>query len=445
MARRRSHAPEDLYDAFIAYNSSDLPAVQGWTERLIARKLKLFFDKNDGIPGTDSQMTIEQALSLSRCCVAFVGDGGVGPWQREEVRIAVRRMVETDGFRVFAAFLPGAGVAAERAIPKFLANVIHYRLDGPNALDGLIAAIEGRPPGAPNRHPHWLTEVRLPALDRPTGIAHHGHGVYVVDHLPGEVLLVRGGAEIRRVNGLNQPHHIAVNNRLVVVCDTYNDQLVFYNHALERRFVCEKLGNTKLKLPHDVQWVSETDLLVANSEQRQVTRAQVDAAKRRVSVPRDRPRTVPIRWTPDCVNFEQPNAVTSRADHRIVVADTFGARIHVFEEDFTPLATFGQRALSGEGFAHPAGLACWGDWLVVADEHNQRLQLWSLNSAAGTIQPACIAPEVCPWIKAPFGLAFTSQGEELWVTDRKGGTVYQIDFAEMVKDAPNTMAALGHN
>jgi hypothetical protein len=96
---------------------------------------------------------IEQALTEARASVVFIGPSGVGPWQDEEMRVAIERRVREPGYRLVPVLLPGVARSTRSVMPAFLTNIrpVEFQrgLDEHLPLRSLIAGIEGKPAGPP--------------------------------------------------------------------------------------------------------------------------------------------------------------------------------------------------------------------------------------------------------------------------------------------------------
>ena len=83
----------------------------------------------------------------------FIGPGGFGPWQHEEMRAAIDRRVgeSKGGFRVIPVLLPGMERPERQKLPKFLTATawVEFRttLDDAEAFHRLVCGIQGVPPG----------------------------------------------------------------------------------------------------------------------------------------------------------------------------------------------------------------------------------------------------------------------------------------------------------
>ncbi|MFG3116299.1 toll/interleukin-1 receptor domain-containing protein [Streptomyces sp. NPDC048197] len=103
-ARRAASA----YDAFISYNAMDLPVVHRLVERLHEEGFHVFLDDWCLVAGEPWQERQSEALADSSCCLVMCGAHGLGPWQEEEVRLAVSARVSGHSLRVIPVLLPGA-------------------------------------------------------------------------------------------------------------------------------------------------------------------------------------------------------------------------------------------------------------------------------------------------------------------------------------------------
>src|SRR5271167_847186 len=95
-----------------------------------------------------------EGLGRIGTCAVFMGPSGVGPWQNEEMRVAIDQRVRDSGrhFRVIPVLLPGAKRAERSSLPTFLAATtwVEFRdsLDDQDAFHRLACGIRGLEPGA---------------------------------------------------------------------------------------------------------------------------------------------------------------------------------------------------------------------------------------------------------------------------------------------------------
>ncbi|MFD7662020.1 TIR domain-containing protein [Streptomyces sp. NPDC059788] len=140
------------YDAFISYNARDLAVVHRIAEMLHAAGFHVFLDDWCLVAGEPWQERQNEALAGSPCCLAMCGSRGLGPWQNEEVRLAVDRRVSGRTMRVIPVLLPDAPDTALEHL-AFLDRYTYcdFRggLDQPRSFDRLCAGIRGEAPGPP--------------------------------------------------------------------------------------------------------------------------------------------------------------------------------------------------------------------------------------------------------------------------------------------------------
>jgi Leucine-rich repeat (LRR) protein len=157
---------------FLSHSTADKPAVEELARRLANEGIEAWLDKWNLIPGEPWQPALEEALQKADSCAVFVGRGGLGSWQTEEMRAAIDRRVSESHqkFRVIPVLLPGAEKPERGRLPSFLAAAtwVEFRgsLDDPDAFHRLVCGIRGVAPGRqnpafPRRVTHrGLTETR---------------------------------------------------------------------------------------------------------------------------------------------------------------------------------------------------------------------------------------------------------------------------------------------
>ena len=140
------------FDAFLSYSSQDRPAVEELAGRLKAEGLSLYLEVWELLPGREFQPSLASALSNSKTCIAFLGPNGLGPWQKEEIQVAIDKRVRDPDFHVIPVLLPGAERPRSGAVAhlEFLiyASWVEFpkSLDDRRAFDSLIAGIRGIKP-----------------------------------------------------------------------------------------------------------------------------------------------------------------------------------------------------------------------------------------------------------------------------------------------------------
>jgi hypothetical protein len=153
----------ECYDAFLSYNSLDRPAVQELAGRLKGAGLELYLEAWELAPGREFQPALAEGLRDSRTCVAFLGPSGLGPWQKQEIQVAVDKRARDSAFPVIPVLLPGAERPRRGDVAhlEFLINASWVEflrtLDDQAAFDKLLWGITWRsgswPPAYFPAHP----------------------------------------------------------------------------------------------------------------------------------------------------------------------------------------------------------------------------------------------------------------------------------------------------
>ena len=162
------------YDVFISHNSADKPAVELIANTLEAQKLTCFLDKWDILPGDQWMRNLENGLANSRMIVIFIGTNGIGPYQREEIYIALRRKIQQRQDCIIPVLLPGASPEDIAKFSSFLLGINALRFydledplphrilagllrgENPNHLRQLIRAAAHAPPDLLQTLNDWL-------------------------------------------------------------------------------------------------------------------------------------------------------------------------------------------------------------------------------------------------------------------------------------------------
>jgi hypothetical protein len=142
---------------FLSHNSADKPVVEELARRLRDAGIEPWLDSWHLVPGEKWQPALEKALTEARASAVFFGPSGVGPWQDEEMRVAIGRRVVDSGYRVVPVLLPGAQRGKRSAVPPFLANVTWVEFQ---------RSLDEEHEVRPVRHDQWLRGDRHPVALR---------------------------------------------------------------------------------------------------------------------------------------------------------------------------------------------------------------------------------------------------------------------------------------
>jgi tetratricopeptide (TPR) repeat protein len=155
------------YHAFLSYNSQDRPAVKQVAERLKREKLNLYLEEWELAPGREFQPALADALHESRTCVVFLGPNGLGPWQKQELQVAIDKRARDEAFHVIPVLLPGTERPRRGDVAHldFLINASWVEflqtLDDERAVRSLVWGITGtRPPESHEQHEEGVCPYR---------------------------------------------------------------------------------------------------------------------------------------------------------------------------------------------------------------------------------------------------------------------------------------------
>lgn len=111
------------FDTFISYNSNDGRVVESLRDHLVRRNFTAWLDKYELRPGLRYQPQLQQALSESSSVLVCIGANGAGPWQTEEIEVALTRSTGQSNSRsasrqlpVIPVLLPGCPQAPEISV-----------------------------------------------------------------------------------------------------------------------------------------------------------------------------------------------------------------------------------------------------------------------------------------------------------------------------------------
>ncbi|HEV2765649.1 MAG TPA: TIR domain-containing protein, partial [Pyrinomonadaceae bacterium] len=130
------------FDVFLCHNSQDKPAVKEIGERLKERGILPWLDVWELRPGLPWQEALERQIEKIKSAAVFVGPGGTGPWQNQELRAFLSEFVERK-VPVIPVLLPGCDETPK--LPVFLRAMtwVDFRKQEADPLRQLVWGITG--------------------------------------------------------------------------------------------------------------------------------------------------------------------------------------------------------------------------------------------------------------------------------------------------------------
>ena len=144
-------AQDQRFDVFISYNSRDKDLVISLAKVLKGRNIRVWIDVWEAVPGRMWQEAIEEIVQSTNSAAVCLGAGGIGPWERPEMRICLGEFVRR-GMPVIPLLLPGC--KKEPKLPLFLTELTWVDLRrgmDDEGLDRLEWGIRGTKPPSRTR------------------------------------------------------------------------------------------------------------------------------------------------------------------------------------------------------------------------------------------------------------------------------------------------------
>ncbi len=133
---------EGKHDVFLSYNRDDGAAVRRIARLLEEEGLSPWLDEWELRPGSPWQRILEGKIEEIATAAVFIGQQGIGPWQRMELEALVREFNER-GCRVIPVILEEC--KEDPDVPNFLEGMtwVDFRRTDPEPLQQLIWGITG--------------------------------------------------------------------------------------------------------------------------------------------------------------------------------------------------------------------------------------------------------------------------------------------------------------
>jgi tetratricopeptide (TPR) repeat protein len=119
----QASAGEIEYDAFLSYPPSGAPDVAQVDMLLQRFGVKTFFPARDLAPGQQLVASTAAAMAQSKAVVVFVGPGGAGPWNDQELAAILENCAKDSTKRIIPVLLPRAPKVGEMRPPNYLSHV----------------------------------------------------------------------------------------------------------------------------------------------------------------------------------------------------------------------------------------------------------------------------------------------------------------------------------
>jgi DNA polymerase III delta prime subunit len=141
----RARLRTQVFDVFLCHNSEDKPAVREIAQKLSEEDINPWLDEADIIGGSFWHDTIGDQIATVRAAAVFLGQHGVGPWQRREI-IALLDQFDKRGSPIIPVILESApdNVALPWSLLGY--HCVDFRTPDARPLKRLVWAITGKRP-----------------------------------------------------------------------------------------------------------------------------------------------------------------------------------------------------------------------------------------------------------------------------------------------------------
>jgi hypothetical protein len=133
----------DKFDVFLCYNDRDRSEVLEIAERLKSLGINRWIDSLELRPGMPWSESLKETLDSIKSVAVFIGKGGDGPWQKQEIRSFLRKCT-VSSIPVIPVILEDAPLSPD--LPIFLMDRkrVDFHFNKHESLMELAYGITGR-------------------------------------------------------------------------------------------------------------------------------------------------------------------------------------------------------------------------------------------------------------------------------------------------------------
>jgi hypothetical protein len=149
------------FDVFLCYNRKDSAEIRSIAQDLRDRHISYWLDVEQLPPGTYWLDTQERDMARLKTVAIFIGQHGIGRWQRLEISIFLQQFVEQN-LKIIPVFLRDAPADTQLQLFLKLFTWIDFRLANP---DPIAALVQGITQPQPNPDPSLVAQTRQVIAD----------------------------------------------------------------------------------------------------------------------------------------------------------------------------------------------------------------------------------------------------------------------------------------
>jgi nucleotide-binding universal stress UspA family protein len=134
---------EQKFDLFLCHNSEDKGDIRRVNQKLKNLGLRTWFDEEQIELGQVWQDELEKVIASVRCAAVFVGEHGISPWAKAELRAFLSEFADR-GCLVIPVLISESGHAPE--LPRFLKSMqwVDLSQGEDRGLERIVRAIRSR-------------------------------------------------------------------------------------------------------------------------------------------------------------------------------------------------------------------------------------------------------------------------------------------------------------
>lgn len=136
----------ESFDVFLSYHTPDRGQVLDVRKLLAARGITSFLDRSNLIAGQPWPVQLEEAIAKARAVAVFIGQHGLGIWQKRESYLSLGRQADAERvkqqFPVIPVLLPGSDPTPGFLFLNHAIDLRHDPLDA-EAIEALASAVRG--------------------------------------------------------------------------------------------------------------------------------------------------------------------------------------------------------------------------------------------------------------------------------------------------------------
>ncbi len=136
--KNRNTLNSNEYDVFMSYNSKDKKLIKKIAKKLKEGRILSWLDNWELRPGIRATSAVELGMEKSKSIAVFIGEHGVGPWQKDEIDYCSQLSRQEEGRLIISVLLSGC---PKSKLPRYLASQVCIDFDS-NTFDKSLQVLK---------------------------------------------------------------------------------------------------------------------------------------------------------------------------------------------------------------------------------------------------------------------------------------------------------------